>query len=141
MESQSIYLWPLMGGLLIGVSTSLFLLSVGRVTGISGIIGNLFNSSAKDRLWRVVYIVGLMLGAFVFSHQWPQFKVPPQQGSLVMMLIAGLLVGYGTRLANGCTSGHGICGIARLSKRSLIATCTFMAFGMITVFLMKKAGF
>lgn len=141
METYSIYLWPLIGGMLIGISTSIFLLTMGRVTGISGILGNLFNCSAKDRSWRLVYLSGLTLGAFVFTKNFPEFKVPTQNVSLVVMLIAGLLVGYGTRLANGCTSGHGICGIARLSKRSLIATGTFMAFGMLTVFLLRKAGF
>lgn len=124
-----------LGGLLIGVSSIFLLLSNGRILGISGIVNGLFN--AKDKQWRVFFLTGLILtGLFLFSRYPDNFinSVPRSYG---VLFLAGLLVGYGTTMANGCTSGHGVCGISRLSMRSIVATLTFISFGALTVFIMN----
>ena len=123
------------GGALIGLAASLLLWCDGRIAGISGILGGLPGASG-DRLWRWAFLGGLVLGA----GAWAAFAggLPQQwQGGAGLMAAAGLLVGFGTRLGSGCTSGHGVCGIARLSPRSLAATATFMAAGICTVFVLR----
>jgi uncharacterized membrane protein YedE/YeeE len=120
----------LLGGGLIGLSATLLLALNGRVAGISGIAWKALRESGSERAWRLAFLAGLLLGAgawFAFSDDVPALRVgfSPQ-----FLLASGLLVGFGTRLGGGCTSGHGICGLARFSRRSLVAVMVFMAFGM-----------
>ncbi|WP_217515360.1 YeeE/YedE family protein [Vibrio metschnikovii] len=131
----SIPWYSLFGGMLLGVSATLLLLLNGKVAGISGILGGLFTPKAQDTAWRWLFIIGLVVGG-VFGVRLLAAEVPLQYSSSTgMLIIAGLLVGLGTRLGNGCTSGHGICGIGRLSLRSIVATGIFMLVAGITVFL------
>jgi uncharacterized membrane protein YedE/YeeE len=130
----------LLGGVLIGLSASLLLLWNGRVAGISGIAGGLFDGPPGDAWWRVSFLGGLAAGTAVMTRVLPQAFVPTLSQSGVTLLAAGLLVGYGTRLANGCTSGHGVCGISRGSLRSIAATATFMAVGAATVAVVRIWG-
>lgn len=114
------------GGALIGLAAVLLMLFNGRIAGISGIVDGLFNPRTDDRLWRLAFVGGLIaapLGAALAGHAVPMPQLP---GSTITVAVAGLLVGFGTRLGSGCTSGHGICGIARLSPRSIAATLVFM---------------
>ncbi|WP_217532373.1 YeeE/YedE family protein [Vibrio metschnikovii] len=131
----SIPWYSLFGGMLLGVSATLLLLLNGKVAGISGILGGLFTPKAQDTAWRWLFIIGLVVGG-VFGVRLFAAEVPLQYSSSTgMLIIAGLLVGLGTRLGNGCTSGHGICGIGRLSLRSIVATGIFMLVAGITVFI------
>jgi uncharacterized membrane protein YedE/YeeE len=129
----------LIGGLLIGSAATLLLLLNGRIAGVSGIAGGLLATNPGPRrneiAWRVLFIVGLMIGAAAYGAFMPvtiRIEAP-----LPVLAVGGLLVGFGTRLGSGCTSGHGVCGIARLSQRSLVATAVFVAAAMITVFLVR----
>jgi uncharacterized protein len=125
----------LIGGLLIGTSTVLLILFNGRIAGISGIVGGLLTKKGSEIGWRAVFVVGLLLGAFIYMVATGDALPVDVQASLPVMVIAGLLVGFGARLGSGCTSGHGINGIARFSKRSIVATLVFFATAIITVFL------
>jgi uncharacterized protein len=126
----------LFGGILIGCSVLLLWLLDGRIAGVSGILGRLIGIQRDERFWRAAFLLGLLLAPSVYAlvHALPPLDVAH---SVPLLVIAGLLVGFGTRLGNGCTSGHGVCGVARLSKRSIVATCTFMAAGAITVFVAR----
>ena len=130
----------LLGGGLIGLSVAILLLVNGRIAGISGILSGLVFSDAGtqkgERLWRLCFLIGLVLGCALTLPLGSAPPAPPQ-GSTYLLIIAGLLVGFGTVLGSGCTSGHGVCGIGRLSPRSIVATLTFMGAAMITVFLMR----
>ncbi|WP_024299931.1 YeeE/YedE family protein [Methylomicrobium lacus] len=127
----------LAGGLLIGLSSALFLLLNGRRAGISGIAGDLFSFRCVNPGWRLCFLAGLVLGPLLIGKTgWLPVDVQVND-SLPLMAAAGLLVGYGTSLGSGCTSGHGICGLARLSKRSLAATLTFMLSAGITVYIAR----
>jgi uncharacterized membrane protein YedE/YeeE len=126
----------LAGGILIGLATALLLLANGRVAGISGILGGLLRPSRGDIAWRITFILGLFVAPLV----WLTMRaMPPAQidHSPALLAVGGLLVGIGTRFGNGCTSGHGVCGIARLSPRSLLATACFLAAGFVTVFVVR----
>jgi hypothetical protein len=127
-----------MGGVLIGCATLLLWLMNGRLAGISGILGGLAQAPKEDRWWRIAFIGGLIVAPLVYStisfHGVPPITLTASPWLLVP---GGFLVGLGTRLGGGCTSGHGVCGVARLSKRSLIATAAFMASGVIVVFLLR----
>ncbi len=125
------------GGALIGVSVALLLLFNGRIGGISGIMNGALFAAKGDRLWRLIFLTGLVLGAFIFQHWVPNFTIPRQHYPALLLVLGGFLIGFGTRMSGGCTSGHGICGLATLSIRSLIATLTFMATGMITVYIIR----
>ena len=125
----------LIGGLLIGLSTVLLILFNGRIAGISGIVGGLLVGKGSEIGWRAVFVVGLLLGAFVYVLATGVALPVNIQASLPVLVIAGFLLGFGARLGSGCTSGHGICGIARFSKRSIVATPVFFATAIITVFL------
>ncbi len=125
----------LIGGLLIGLSTVLLILFNGRIAGISGIVGGLLASKSSDIGWRAVFVVGLLLGAFVYMLATGGALGINIQASLPVLVVAGLLLGFGARLGSGCTSGHGICGIARFSRRSIVATLVFFVTAIITVFL------
>ncbi len=124
----------LTGGLLVGLAASLLLLLNGRIAGISGIVGGLFGASGDDAAWRVALIFGLVVGALGVRIGSGDSVAITIDASSLTLAFAGLLVGYGTSLGNGCTSGHGICGMARFSKRSIAATVTFMAAGIVTTF-------
>ncbi|KOE82249.1 membrane protein [Vibrio alginolyticus] len=125
----------LFGGVLLGISATLMLLFNGKIAGISGVLTGLMTPKTSDFAWRLLFALGMVsggvLGVLFFSAEVPQtFTI----GS-GMLVLAGLLVGIGTRLGNGCTSGHGICGIGRLSPRSIVATCVFMVVAAMTVFV------
>lgn len=127
----------LIGGALIGIAASLLLLLNGRIAGISGILGGIFGAiGGADRFWRFAFVIGLICGAAIYSFAAGGHAVQLPASNLTLV-IAGLLVGFGTRLGSGCTSGHGVCGLARRSPRSLAATVAFMLFGMLTVFLVR----
>jgi hypothetical protein len=128
---QSI-IYAIIGGLFIGISASLLMLSIGRVAGISGIIGSLLQPKSGDIGWKVAMIAGMFLGGTALAIFAPTVYAMPAGRSLLAVGAAGLLVGFGTRMGNGCTSGHGVCGLSRLSSRSLAATMTFMASGFAT---------
>ncbi len=123
------------GGLLIGLAVALVLLLNGRVAGISGIVGGLLTLRTGDTIWRAAFVAGLVLGAlgYLSAADVPVTVLAP----LPAILAGGLLVGFGTRLGSGCTSGHGLCGMARLSRRSMVATATFFGVAMLTVFLTR----
>jgi len=125
------------GGVLIGISVTLLLLFNGRIGGVSGIMNGALFAPKGDRIWRLTFLAGLVLGAFIFHLLAPDFTVLRQGYPLLLLGLGGFLIGLGTRMGGGCTSGHGICGIANLSIRSLIATLTFMATGMITVYTIR----
>lgn len=127
----------LLGGILIGIAVTMMLYFNGRVTGISGIIYNLFAPFDKEGLWRWMFLLGLASGGFIMRIQFPDLFFNMSGRSQWITGVAGLLVGYGTVLGSGCTSGHGVCGISRFSMRSVAATGTFMFFGFLTVFLIN----
>jgi uncharacterized membrane protein YedE/YeeE len=126
----------LTGGLLIGVATAMFLLFNGRIAGISGILGGLLRPVVGDSGWRIAFLSGLLSAPLVygFAARLPPVRVDADMTTLV---VAGLLVGAGTRYGSGCTSGHGVCGLSRLSPRSMIATASFMLAGFVTVFIVR----
>lgn len=127
----------LLGGALIGVAVTLMLLFNGRVTGISGIIASSLSKPSRDGLWRWLFLAGMIAGGFLMHGLRPDFFVNLSGRGLVLVAIAGLLVGYGTVMGSGCTSGHGVCGISRFSVRSAMATVTFMFFGFLAVQLVR----
>ncbi len=128
----------LLGGLLIGAASSLLLLTHGRIAGISGIIGAALLAERSGSAWRLAFLAGLALTGVVASVAAPRAVGTPAV-SMALVAIAGLLVGYGTSTGGGCTSGHGVCGLSRLSSRSLVAVATFMSTGALTVWLVRAA--
>ena len=131
-------LGSLTGGILIGAAAALLLLANGRVAGISGILGGLWSTERGDRVWRLAFIVGMFVSPAVYSL----VAIMPEaviEANTMTLIVAGLLVGLGTRYASGCTSGHGVCGLSRGSVRSLTATLAFMAAGFLTVYLARHA--
>lgn len=130
-------LQSLIGGFIIGGAVALLLLGRGQIAGISGIFGNVITGNPGEGRWRLAFIAGLLLSpvlAFPFTHEWVHANIDLNAPGLV---IAGLLVGVGTQLGSGCTSGHGVCGLGNLSTRSLVATLTFMLVAGITVFIVR----
>ncbi len=129
-------LQSLFGGLLIGFSTLLMIRLLGKIAGISGIVGQLWSAPKGDRAWRAAFVLGLVLSPLLYALLAP---LPQTQimASTPWLIVSGLLVGFGTRLGSGCTSGHGVCGLSRLSLRSLVATLTFMAVAMLVVWLVR----
>jgi len=127
------FLMALAGGICIGIATIFLMAMLGKIAGVSGIVFAAAKAPVEN-FWSIFFIAGLVLGAFLFhfssGHPIPTFEV-----SMPLMLSGGFIVGVGTKLGNGCTSGHGICGIGRLSVRSIIATCTFILLGFITVYI------
>lgn len=134
MNIPTDWIRALAGGAVIGVSATLMLALNGRVTGISGITGGLVLPTAGDVRWRALFVGGLIVGGLLMLLAMPGAFTPSRAG-VATAAVAGLLVGIGTRVGNGCTSGHGICGISRLAPRSLAATVTFIAAGAVTVLL------
>jgi uncharacterized membrane protein YedE/YeeE len=128
-----------LGGALIGIASLLLLFGLGRIAGISGILGGAlpFNKSPDDRAWRMAFILGIVLtGVFAFLLA-PEFQPGAVTVPLPFVIAGGLIVGFGTRLGSGCTSGHSVCGIGRFSARSIIATCIFMFVAGVTVYVMR----
>ena len=126
----------LAGGVLIGLATAMFLLLNGRIAGISGILGGLLRPIKGDVGWRVAFITGLIFSPIAFSVAAPLPEVQIDAGA-ASLIMAGLLVGIGTRYGSGCTSGHGVCGLSRLSPRSMVATALFILAGFVTVFITR----
>ena len=124
----------LAGGALIGLAAAMFLLVNGRIAGISGILGGLLEPSKGDIAWRVAFLAGMLIAptAWLLVSALPEARI---DASYPMLVVAGLLVGIGTRYGSGCTSGHGVCGLSRLSLRSLAATLSFMTAGFVTVYV------
>ena len=126
----------LVGGLIIGLATVLFLMFNGRIAGISGIVGGLLNPRKADILWRIAFVAGLVLSPLIFDlvSFLPKVQI---DANYPVLIVAGLLVGIGTRYGSGCTSGHGVCGLSRRSTRSMVATITFMLAGFVTVYIIR----
>src|SRR5262249_12410626 len=127
----------LLGGLLIGIASALLIVLNGRVAGISGILGGVLVRSADDKAWRLAFLAGLILAPILVSVVGQAVPEPQMPASWLVVVAAGLLVGFGARLGGGCTSGHGVCGIARLSARSIVATAIFMATAIVVVAIMR----
>lgn len=127
------------GGVLLGIASALFILANGRILGISGIVGGLLPPKLGDTGWRIAFLAGMFAAPWVFLLLAPAdfISAPRIQANTITTVIAGLLVGIGTRYASGCTSGHGVCGLSRLSPRSLIATLSFMGAGFGTVLVIR----
>jgi uncharacterized protein len=130
----SSWMFALVGGALIGSAAALLFVAHGRIAGISGVLGSLLPPAARDRGWRLAFIAGL-LSSGVIGRAVSSDLVGPSVRSLPVVIAAGLLVGFGTRLGNGCTSGHGVCGLSMMSRRSTVAVATFITAGMITAWI------
>lgn len=131
---------PLLGGSMIGFAAALFWILNGRVAGVSGILDKLTWDRPEGRGWRASFVGGLLVGGLLLRLFDPAFLEGHLQKTIWVVALAGLLVGVGTAMARGCTSGHGICGVGRLSKRSLVATMVFIAAGVLTVALISRVG-
>jgi uncharacterized membrane protein YedE/YeeE len=129
----------LTGGIILGLASAIFILVNGRILGISGILGGLMPPKLGDTFWRISFLLGLLVAPTLFHAVVPaQYITAPRiDATDMMVVIAGLLVGIGTRYASGCTSGHGVCGLSRLSPRSLVATLSFMGAGFAMVYVMR----
>jgi len=123
----------LSGGALIGLAAAVLMILTGRLAGVSGIFGGLLTSRASDRAWRVAFIAGLIAAPLLAALAGAPLPAPRMTSNMAVIALAGLLVGFGTRIGNGCTSGHGVCGFARLSTRSIAATIIFIATAILTV--------
>ena len=135
---MDVFIGPLIGGALIGLGSVVLMLFSGHIAGISGIVGGIFSRPFGDGLgWRIAFIGGLVLGPVVLTQLADRSSSMPSEQPLGMLALAGLIVGIGTMIGSGCTSGHGVCGISRLSMRSLLATFTFIAVAALTVFILK----
>ena len=126
-----------LGGLLLGLASSFLFLANGRICGISGIVGGIPSAPGGDCAWRTVFLAGLLSGGLLLALFDRSLLALASEQTVSVAIASGLLVGVGTRLGSGCTSGHGLCGIARFSRRSLVATCVFMATGALTVFVVR----
>lgn len=129
-------LQSLIGGLLIGFSTLLMIRLLGKIAGISGIVGQLWSSGSGDRAWRFAFVAGLLISPFLYALFTPLPETVVMT-STPWLILAGLMVGFGSRLGSGCTSGHGVCGLSRLSLRSMVATVTFMTTAILVVWLVR----
>lgn len=129
----------LFGGMLLGLSAILLMLFSGKVAGISGIVGGLLNPQKNDASWRAAFVIGMILSVLVVAP-FGFSLVDVSDNNILLVSFAGLLVGFGTRLGNGCTSGHGIVGMGRFSKRSIYATCTFMISAIVVVLIRRLLG-
>ena len=131
----------LLGGAIIGLAVALLYLLRGNDTGVSGIYFNVISANKSGFVWRLLFVIGLIIGPVIlsfFSYKDLGFEMP--NTNPIILILGGLLVGYGTQLGSGCTSGHGICGIGRLSIRSIVGTCFFVGSGVLTVFITKSLG-
>ncbi len=134
------WLYALAGGTIIGLSVSIMLLFNGRVAGISGIVSGLLIPQKGDTAWRLTFVLGLLSGGVILTYFKPECFQNTLKTSTTSLILAGFLVGFGTLMGSGCTSGHGVCGVSRMSKRSFLATLTFILAGIITVFILKNLG-
>lgn len=125
-------IYAIIGGALIGIAASALMLTAGRVAGISGIVGPLLQPRTGDIGWRMAFVGGLLMGGFVLMFTIPGVIVEPATRSILAVTLAGVFVGVGVRMGQGCTSGHGVCGLTRFSLRALVATLTFMGTGFAT---------
>ncbi|MCX6118069.1 MAG: YeeE/YedE family protein [Proteobacteria bacterium] len=132
--------YPLIGGILIGFSASMLLLLKGRIFGVSGLVGGVLSPKTGDTAWRVAALAGLVFAGAILSIVNPDALPSDSSSSPFRYVIAGLLVGFGTQLGSGCTSGHGICGMSRMSPRSIVATLTFIGAGMLIVAIIRSVG-
>ena len=138
MENFTPYL-SLAGGALIGISASILMYLNGRIAGISGIVSGVFSaSSITEKAWRLAFVIGLIIGGAIYMHFFPITIAPREFISTELLIVGGLVIGFGTAMGSGCTSGHGICGISRFSMRSLVATATFLLSGIVTVYVFKQ---
>lgn len=128
----------LLGGLLIGTSATILLAFNGRIAGISGMVNNAITFAPREG-WRWLFLFGLLCGGAIYEYVLAPQPTPESASAPWAMLVGGFLVGFGTRMSNGCTSGHGVCGLGRLSPRSLVAVLTFLAAAMVTVFIVRHA--
>jgi len=128
----------LSGGILLGLASALFILVNGRILGISGIVGGLFRPRTGDVGWRLSFVLGMLVAPLLYAAVVGLPAVRIDAGWATLM-VAGVMVGFGTRYGSGCTSGHGVCGLSRLSPRSVVATLAFMAAGFVTVYLVRHA--
>jgi uncharacterized membrane protein YedE/YeeE len=133
------WIQALVGGLLIGASATLLLLMNGRIAGISGIAGQVLAGRGRDG-WAVIFLVGLIAGSAAYEYGFAREPTPVAAPAPLIMLVGGLLVGIGSRMGHGCTSGHGVCGLGRFSRRSLSAVLVFMTTAMITVYVIRHSG-
>jgi uncharacterized membrane protein YedE/YeeE len=138
METTFTPISGLLGGILIGLASAGLLLADGKIAGISGILGRSLFPASGDLRWRIAFLVGLPIGAWLTARVSPATSEFAITGNTLLLVAGGLLVGFGTQLGSGCTSGHGVCGLARGSRRSLVATVTFMASAAVTVFLVRR---
>ena len=138
METSFTPVTSLLGGAVIGTSAALLWLGYGRIAGITGILGESLRPRRGDLEWRLLFLAGLVGGGSLIARLRPGAFGAPGTMSGLVLAAAGLLVGFGTRLGNGCTSGHGVCGVARLSKRSIVATFVFMVTGALTVLVTRR---
>ena len=129
------FMAPLLGGVLIGLSSTMILFFLGKIAGVSGILGTFISSPKKSGHWKLSFLAGLIFGGVILKIWFSELFNYSLNLNTTHVIIAGLLVGFGTRLGSGCTSGHGVSGLPRLSKRSLVATLTFILAGVITVFI------
>lgn len=127
----------ILGGVLIGLASALLLLFNGRIAGVSGIVGGLIRAGQSDKAWRFAFVLGLLIAGSAVRILKPELIETDRVINPVLIIVAGLLVGYGTAMGSGCTSGHGICGIGRFSVRSLIATLVFIGVGMLTTTVLR----
>jgi uncharacterized membrane protein YedE/YeeE len=137
---MSTVVYPLIGGALIGLAAAAMWMLNGRIAGISGIVGGAINIPRGETVWRLFFVAGLLAGGALLAVVRPDSFPTEIAADTPVLLIAGLLVGFGTQLGSGCTSGHGVCGTARLSPRSLAATATFIAVGAATVVVARLLG-
>jgi uncharacterized membrane protein YedE/YeeE len=125
----------LAGGILIGLSASILMYLNGRIAGISGIVSGIFNNpSMQEKVWRVAFVAGLIGGGFAYAYFFPIAIAPREHMTTTLLVVGGLIVGVGTAMGGGCTSGHGVCGVSRFSLRSITATVVFLSSGIVTVY-------
>ncbi|MFW5740005.1 MAG: YeeE/YedE family protein [Myxococcota bacterium] len=134
---DSAILAPIIGGILIGLGASALMLFNGKIAGVSGIFGGILSPKAGDFAWRAAFIAGIIVGGIALFVVRPDMFGVGVERSLPVILLGGLLVGFGARLGSGCTSGHGVCGIARLGPRSIVATLTFIATGAVAAYVVN----
>lgn len=137
---QAEWIHALIGGAIIGLAASVLLYLNGQVAGISGILGTLMSPKKNETGWRITFLLGLIAGGFLLNFLAPSSFPNSPELSTPRLIIAGVLVGFGTQLGSGCTSGHGVCGISRLSIRSIVATLLFITAGVITILVLRNYG-
>lgn len=133
LEFMDDQILSIIGGIAIGAGAGLLLLTAGRTAGVSGICSGLWFFGDPQWRWRLIFVLGLLCSAVLWAGIWPERFAASSETYWVRALVGGSMVGFGTRLASGCTSGHGVCGVARLSKRSITATCVFLGTAILTV--------